>query len=630
MSRLVAIAGPLKGQEFVLAEGTLSIGRAASNWLAIADSLVSQQHCTIVSDGDGHSIRDVGSLNGLFVNGLRVTESELRMGDRIKVGGNHFVLLGDEDQAQDRVELEDLDFSGQETLRVQYGDTRYHRTDRSPGELAPLSRVASDLDTMLRISNSINAVQDPVALQQVLLELIFEAVPADSGSVLLVGDHDDEFISGVHKIKEGSMGSMPRFSRTLVRQVLDEGVAVLSNDPQAGGKIEATESLIASRVTSVLSVPLTVFGKTLGVIYLAGSNPEVRFDEDHLHLLTGIAGLATVALEHARYVDWLEGENRRLTEEVHLDHGMIGDGAEMQKVYQFIGKVGPTDATVAIRGESGTGKELVARALHSGSNRSDKPFVTINCGALAEGVVESELFGHESGAFTDARKLAKGKIEVADGGTLFLDEIGELSPRIQTRLLRVLQEREFERVGGTRPIRVDVRIITATNRDLEEAIKAGTFREDLFFRINVVSLTMPPLRERPEDIPVLADHFVRKHGARSGRVVHLSEPAQRRLASYAWPGNVRELENAIERAVVMSSDDLIRPEDLPEAVIERGSPASEAGGYHDEIVRLKKKLILDAVAAANRRVTDAAKALDLHYLHRLISNLNLRSKIGNT
>ena len=232
-----------------------------------------------------------------------------------------------------------------------------------------------------------------------------------------------------------------------------------------------------------------------------------------------IASVAATALGHEQHAEALADENRRLQAELDIDHHMIGDSPSMRSLYRQIGRVAPRDSTVLITGESGTGKELVARALRSNSPRADRPFVAINCAAITETLLESELFGHEQGAFTGAIAQKKGKLETANGGTVFLDEVGELSPALQAKLLRVLQEREFERVGGTRSIAVDVRLIAATNCDLEQAVAAGTFRRDLYYRLNVVSLAVPPLRERPEDIPLLADHFARRHAANMKRRV---------------------------------------------------------------------------------------------------------------
>jgi transcriptional regulator with PAS, ATPase and Fis domain len=308
---------------------------------------------------------------------------------------------------------------------------------------------------------------------------------------------------------------------------------------------------------------------------------------------------------------------------------MVGASPAMRKVFEFIRRVAPTDSTVLIQGESGTGKELVAHAIHSNSPRAERPFVAINCAAIAETLLESELFGHEKGAFTGAVTQKKGKVEVAEGGTLFLDEVSELAPGLQAKLLRVLQEREFERVGATRPIKLDIRLMAATNKCLPDAVKAGTFRNDLFYRLNVVALTMPALRERREDISLLADHFIAKTSRKCRvRARPLSPEALSCLMQYEWPGNVRELENALERALVLGSTDSILPDDLPEAVLEAYSSApASATKYHGTIKEAKKQLVLQALQQANGSYLEAAKALGMHpnSLLRLIRNLDLKA-----
>jgi len=266
---------------------------------------------------------------------------------------------------------------------------------------------------------------------------------------------------------------------------------------------------------------------------------------------------------------------------------------------------------VLIRGESGTGKELVARAIHQNSPRSQNAFIAINCAVLSETLLESELFGHERGAFTGAIAQKKGKLEVANGGTVFLDELAELAPTLQAKLLRVLQEREFERVGGTRAIKVDIRLIAATNSDLEKTIKAGAFREDLYYRLNVLSLTMPPLRDRREDIPLLAGYFALRISKKSGRSVKgISAEARKCLVQYEWPGNVRELENAIERAVVLGTTELIQPEDLPEALLEKEAvPGVQVTEYHQAIKEAKRQLVLKAFQEAAGNYAQTARLL---------------------
>jgi two-component system response regulator HydG len=307
---------------------------------------------------------------------------------------------------------------------------------------------------------------------------------------------------------------------------------------------------------------------------------------------------------------------------------MVGQSPRMRQVYQFIEKVAPTDSTVLIHGESGTGKELAARAIHKNSPRKDLPFVALNCAALTETLLESELFGHEKGSFTSAICQKKGLLEIAEGGSVFLDEVGELSLTLQAKLLRVLQEREFVRVGGTRPIKLNVRFLAATNRDLQKGVREGFFRADLFHRLNVISFTLPALREHPDDIPLLAEYFAARYAKRCNRDVQgISAEARACLARYDWPGNIRELENAMERAVVIGSSSFILPEDLPETLFE-GAPTSAADSaqYHDAVRKLKRQLILNAFEQGGGSITEAARLLGLNpnYVHRLIRNLDLR------
>jgi two-component system NtrC family response regulator len=270
------------------------------------------------------------------------------------------------------------------------------------------------------------------------------------------------------------------------------------------------------------------------------------------------------ALEHRH----LLLQNRLISQEMELKYGfpnIVGDSQAIKDILALVQRVAPVKTTILVTGESGTGKELIVRAIHQVSPRSKKPFISVNCAALPETLLESELFGHEKGAFTHAVAMRKGRFELADGGTLFLDEVAEMSPAIQVKLLRVLQEMEFERLGGSRTIKVDVRVVTASNRDLKEEVEAGRFREDLFYRLNVVHLHLPPLRERPEDIPLLAAHFVHKYTPENLRgKMRLTPEAARRLTQYAWPGNVRELENVMERAVILCANNIITPQDLPQ------------------------------------------------------------------
>jgi len=632
--RLIFIGGPVKDSTFALPVGEVSVGRDALNLLSIPDPSVSRRHCVIVQDEQGFKIRDLNSRNGTLVNGTPVREHQLRHGDQITIGDSLCLFLVDEDEdapvSAGRVEFEDSS-SAFRTISLRPSDVLYLQPDKILRELPATSRLARNLSALLKISRVVHSIRDLDALQAEILGLTFEVAPAERGAILLNSHGKSDFTSVFARNRNASDARAVRVSRTIARQVVEQGLAVLGSDIVASSTFRGVESLIASQVHSLLCIPLLVFEKVIGCIYLDSTNPAARFEQDHLELVTAIAGISAVALDNARQLDWLVQENQRLNSEINLDHNMVGESARMKDVYRFLSRVAPTDSTVLIDGESGTGKELAARALHRNSQRADKPFVAINCAALTETLLESELFGHEKGAFTGAIAQKKGKLEVANGGVVFLDEVGELAPVLQSKLLRVIQEREFERVGGTRSIPVDIRLIAATNKNLTEAVKAGGFRGDLYYRLNVVSVTMPPLRERKEDIPLLAGYFGNKHALRCKlKPKRLSDDARTCLVNYDWPGNVRELENAIERALVLSAAEMILPEDLPESVLERATPAGIAGAkYHSALQELKKQLILSALEETSGSFTDAAKVLGLHpnYLHRLIRNLDLRAEL---
>jgi Nif-specific regulatory protein len=613
--RLAAISGKLKGAIFALNEELLVIGRETAANLCIADASVSRRHSKIEKTETGFVITDLESLNGTFVNDLPIRSRMLEHGDRVRIGDSQFLFLtheGDATSKSSDVRLDEAHVVSGPTVQLRFDDAIYQMT--------------RDLSALMKISTAINSIRGLDNLLERLLDLLFEVVPAERGAVLLTDETSFEtsFVFGLDRVY--GKDEAVNVSRTIVQQVLRDGVALLANDAPSETAL-VTDSLIAARTHSVMCVPLILFDRKLGVIYLDSTVVQDHFNRDHLQLVTAISGIAAVAIENARQFASLETENERLRTDVNIEHNMVGESAAMQRVYHFISKVAPTDATILIGGESGTGKELAARAIHRNSKRAQKPFMAVNCAALNESLLESELFGHEKGSFTGAFAQKKGRLEIADGGTVFLDEVGELTPPLQVKLLRVLQEREFERVGGTVTINVDLRVIAATNKNLEEAIEVGQFRQDLYYRLNVVSLEMPALRDRRDDIMLLANYFADKHGARCNRKLKgFSTEARNYLTAYDWPGNVRELENVIERSVVLGTTDLILPEDLPEAVLEaRLSPTSPLR-YHEAVTQAKKQIILDATAQVNGNFTEAARLLGVHpnYLQRLIRNLHIK------
>lgn len=631
--RLLVTAGPSKDQTIPLPEGEATIGRDPANVVSIVDPSVSRKHCLLWREEDGRFlIRDLDSRNGTLVNGVPVKEQWLRHGDEIATGDSLFLFLLEEENrpgSKSRVVLDDSQPTA-ETRLINPKEAVYLQPDRLLKEIPATSQVSKNLNALLKISRVVHAIRDLEELQAQLLDLIFEVVPAGRGAILLSDGEGQDFSSMYARTrKDGEQ--LVRVSRTIARKVMKENVAILGLDIASCGNFREVESLVASHVRSLVCVPLSVFQRMIGCIYLDNTSAANRFHEDHLQLMVGVAGVSAVALDNARRLQWLEQENLRLTTEVRQDQSLVGEGERMKEVFQFLARVSPTDSTVLIEGESGTGKELVAKAMHRNSPRANKQFVAINCAAIPETLLEDDLFGHEKGAFTGAVAQKRGRLEIADGGVVFLDEVGELPPSLQVKLLRVLQEREFERVGGTHPIKVNIRVIAATNRDLEEAVKKGEFRQDLYFRLAVVKKAMPPLRERREDIPMLTLHFIRKHAPRCRvKAKPISPEAMVALKNYEWPGNVRELENAIERALVMGSSDMVLLEDLPESVLEQRAPEETEGKYHASLKEHKRQLILAAIEQTRGNYVEAAQILGVHpnYLHRLIRNLQLKDEIN--
>jgi Nif-specific regulatory protein len=615
-AKLKIISEKGKGEIYELNSALTSIGRDKSNEIVLNDASVSRRHCAIERRGERYFISDSGSLNGTTVGGRDAAETEILERDRIEVGDFTLCFFTHEPTA---------DSSG-----VFFDKTEF-RMPKNSVQLKieeVFGAMARDLTAIVQIIAKIGSIRDVEALQTELLRQIMEVVPADEGAILLV-DAENEFaeIVGLNRASEAEPVNV---SQTVVGRVLETKQVILVTNFSAEENLQNAESLFIRKVSSLLCVPVVLFEKTLGAVYLVSSRSN--FDESHLRFLTAVAGIAAVALENARNIAFLENENARLRGET-LSRNMLGESAAMRKVFEIIEKVAPTDSTVLINGESGTGKELAAQAIHLNSRRGAKPFVAINCAALTETLLESELFGHEKGAFTGATAQKKGKIEAAQGGTLFLDEIGEMAINLQSKLLRVLQEREFERVGGTRPIKADIRLIAATNRDLQAEVKAGNFRQDLFYRLNVVRFAMPTLRERKEDVLLLAENFAEKFSrALNRRIRGISANAKKILLKYDFPGNVRELENAIERAAVLGSTEWILPEDLPEDLLDvktDGDLSQTAETYHDAIREKKKDLILNAFREARGNYVETARLLDVHpnYLHRLIRNLDIKDEL---
>ncbi len=614
--RLVAISGPLEGTVRAVEDGLLSLGRDAANQVMVGDPAVSRKHCTFNEVTAGvYEVIDLDSHNGTFVNGVQISRTAIQHGDRIRIGTSEFVFLTGPDDGSLLLPSRPETGSTSVGLKTVFLDQR----SGLPSDSSGIGRMARDLTAFFKIANVINSTHDVEAVQRELLGLISEVVPAAQGAIILQSDPNEEPSPVCTWSREGGAAKELVIREELAQRAMWERCAVYTTSSDGPDAAE-----------HVLCVPLIAVENILGVIYLTAPATSPAFGEDHVYFLTAVSRIAAITLENLLQLDSLRAENQRLRADVGSD-ALIGESRPMLRVTKFIARVAKGDSTVLIRGESGTGKELVARAIHANSLRPDKPFIAINCAAIPETLLESELFGHEKGAFTGAAAVKKGKLEAAEDGTLFLDEIGELAPLLQAKLLRVLQQREFERLGGTRLLPFNARVIAATNKNLEHAIKSGEFRQDLYYRLNVVSVALPPLRDHREDIPLLALYFANKFAAKCKRGFKgIAPEARSLLMHYSWPGNVRELENAIEHAIVLGLTDEILPEDLPEPLLEeQSSSETVAALYHNTLNQTKKQLVLTAMANANGSHVEAAKLLGIHpkYLHRLIKNLDLKADL---
>ncbi len=417
---------------------------------------------------------------------------------------------------------------------------------------------------------------------------------------------------GIYSLGEGITGKVVEEAKAIIVPRLKDSPSFLNrtNSRSDGTDLNA----------SFFCVPILHGKKVLGTISAERVYLNRRLLKQDVELLATVASMIAPAvelylLENGEKVR-LEAENRRLLgalKERFKPSNIIGNSKPMHEVYGLIHKVAATKATVLILGESGVGKELVANAIHYNGASAEGPFITFNCAALPESIVESELFGHEKGSFTGAAALRKGRFEMADGGTIFLDEVGELSLAVQAKLLRVLQEKTFERVGGSRPVKVDLRIIAATNRNLTEMVEKGTFREDLYYRLDVFPITIPPLRDRGSDVILLADHFVTAYSQELGKeVVRISTPALNMLMAYHWPGNVRELENVVERSVILSEDGVIHGYTLPPSLQTSTESGTGFGcGLEAKVLAVEYEMIVEALKTHHGNTTEAARELGL-------------------
>jgi Nif-specific regulatory protein len=497
--------------------------------------------------------------------------------------------------------------------------------DSAPADLV------QDVRQVAALTEISQAVSGTLTLRSALvrvLEILGRQLGLVRGAVALINPSGHLHVEATHGVPADRAGARYGLAEGVAARVVESNKPVIvpqvSREPMFRDRLPRNE--FDKREVSFICVPIPINRRPIGAI--AVDLPFKR-NRDYDHLVRLLRLVALMIGQAVRVERLLDAERQRLIDEnTHLREELrerydfsriVGTSGPMRQVYEEIARVARANTTVLIRGESGTGKELIAHAIHYSSPRAKKPFVKVSCAALPDSLIESELFGYEKGAFTGAQARKKGRFELAEGGTLFLDEIGEINLSTQVKLLRVLQEREFERLGGTESIKTNVRLIAATNSDLEKAIAAGTFREDLHYRLNVFTIYVPPLRERKTDVLLLVDHFLEKYSMEHGhQVKRISTPAIDMLMSYHWPGNVRELENAIERAVLVCDGSVVHPHHLPPTL-----QTAEASGtvadvsLADAVAAYEKSLIQDALKTARGNASRAAKLL--HSTERIIS-----------
>ena len=473
------------------------------------------------------------------------------------------------------------------------------------------------LQALFDISQVLNSITDIDRLLERVMDIAIQAVDAERGFLVLTETDGDGnlIVRTARNITPEAALSISDISRSIVHGVIESQQGILTVDAQTDPRFSGSESVIFKQIRAVMSVPFVLRGRLLGAIYLDSRNKREGFTEDSLAFLKSFSNLAAIAIENARLMATLRVENDQLRSEVQRTYHfkeIIGSSPKMQSVFELLSKIIHSDISVLLEGESGTGKELVARALHYNGQRKDRPFIAQFCGNLSETLLESELFGHKRGAFTGAISDKKGLLEIANGGSFFLDEVADIPTSVQAKLLRVLQEGEFRRVGDTETRKVDVRIISATNKSLAKEVERGTFREDIFYRLNVITIHMPPLRDRIGDIPLLVQHFLTKHAQKTEtRVKRINGEAMRIVDGYHWPGNVRELENAIERAIVLAEDRDITPNEL---IIPR---VAKPMGAAKSLKEYERELVIKTLDEMKGNKTRTAEALgvSLRWLH---------------
>lgn len=573
---------PPQGQPvlFTVHKPVTTIGRALGNDVHVPDASVRPHHAQIVFNGRDFQLEEVESSALIAINGKKKRRVRLVHGDRVVLGEAQFAF----------------------SMFTEAPFLPPSESRDSESEIVGFRRLHEFSERLM----SLESVDE---LLEVLLVSVLELTGAARGMVLLVDDGKIE-VRASRNVQSAAFvsGDAQGISDSIVRQVVETKRPLIVSDALTDTTFGQSESVIALQLSSVMCAPLLSRGEVIGALYVANDEIKSLFERKQLDLLTVFAGQASLLLTNAMLVTALRADKQKLEAElVDKRFGeIIGSCASMMEVFRKLQKVAATDISVLITGETGTGKELIAREIHRRSDRAEGPFVTVNCGAIPENLMESEMFGHVKGAFTGAVVSRGGKFQQANGGTLFLDEVGELTPQLQVKLLRALQERMVTRVGDSRPEKLDIRVVSATNRNLEEMISTGMFREDLYYRLNVVNLWLPPLRDRGDDVFIIAKALLSKYADELGSSVQGFAPTGlAAIKKYPWPGNIRQLENRIKKALVLCDKTFLSAEDLDlgESEVEPILPLERAKE------EFQRRYVLEALERNNGNRTQTARDL---------------------
>jgi transcriptional regulator with GAF, ATPase, and Fis domain len=623
-----------KDERILIEKKITTIGRLKKNDIWLEDKAVSGFHAHLFLQGDHYILTDLKSKNGTYLNGKKITSTLLNHQDEISIGPFKLVFSLFSPRLEEEIEeLASLPSPSQVPSSI--WQKLKNSVQKLEVEVNKEKRSKNNFKTLVEVARILNSYHQLEEVLKATIDLAIKVLSAERGFIMLKDKKNSLQVKISRKIEDEEIKDSPSssVSFSLIRKVEASKKPVLVSDTLADDEFRSRLSIIQSQIKSILCTPLLdKQNELLGVLYLDTSIASGLFSREDLDLIVGFSNLAALAIENSyliakekttaqalarleekqKYLEklnQLEEEKKELLEKIenYQFEELIGSSPGMQKVFKIIDQVAKTDVPVLIEGETGTGKELVARAIHKRSLRASYPLVVVNCGAIPADLLEAELFGHEKGAFTGAYTTRRGKFELADGGTVFLDEIGELNPALQVKLLRVLQEQEIERIGGNQTIKINTRIITATHQNLKKMVEKNVFREDLFYRIKVVSITLPSLKERKEDILLLANYFLTSSSQKLGKTIKGFTPeAKEVLLNYSWPGNIRELENKIKRAVVMSETDYLTPGDLE--LIPSPAPPRDLKKMKEEI---EVKMIRVALAKHHGNITHTAAELKM-------------------